>query len=438
MRKLFLYMGFITMLFLYLTACSFKDEEAERTPDIDFYIQYASERFGVPEEEISVVQFNKAATYRYGLDRKGTHMHRPDIRLEWNGKMVCFEYAGIKDFYDTSKLRDDYYYDELVEGVREYYMRNLGLDNVIVEPVGIGSSYSSNLRVRLVHGYNDYLRSHDVTEVNDAVIADFIEQINKDSQLYVELKGEDPEAEIKELIDKLKQIDCDLTVFVMKSLSGLSMYHMPREEIENYYGILPLCFEGYHLTELWYQIKPESKVREINREYYIEYQDYYYKLIQNEEKNAPAEMDRDTLDAIAEFGNWAPAALPDGYTEYTSKGLPSKHGGERGYGYVYRTYVNDAGHTITLNYEVTYDQGTYETFVDYYRDMSEVDGYIVTDIAVQGLPAGLVENADGTPYMLVWISADGPLAFTMYAEALTSDELIAVADSVALQETSAS
>ena len=306
MRKRFLYPVLLFVLLIGFIVCSLRmlylawpwlawprDEAAERTPDIDFYIQYASERFGVPEEEISVVQFNKAATYRYGLDRKGMHMHRPDIRLEWKGKMVCFEYAGIKDFYDTSKLRDDYYYDELVEGVREYYMRNLGLDNVIVAPVGIGSSYSSNLRVRLVHGYNDYLRSHDVTEVNDAVIADFIEQIDKESQLYVELKGEDPEAEIKELIDKLKQIDCDLTVFVMKSLSGLSMYHMPREEIENYYGILPLCFEGYHLTELWYQIKPESEINEINREYYIEYQDYYYKLIQNEEENDFVETDGD-------------------------------------------------------------------------------------------------------------------------------------------------
>ena len=292
MRKRFLYMGFITMLLLSLTACFSKDEAAERTPDIDFYIQYASERFGVPAEEISVVQFDKAATYRYGLDRKGMHMHRPDIRLEWNGKMVCFEYASIKDFYDTSKLRDDYYYDELVEGVREYYMRNLGLDNVIVAPDGIGDGYSSNFGARLVHGYKDYLRGHDVTEVNDAVIADFIEQIDKDSKLYVELKWKDPETEVKELIDKLKQIDCDLTVFAMKSLSGMSLYHVPREEIEDYYGILPLYFEGYHLTKPWYQINPESEIDETNSAY-IKYQDYYYKLIQNEEENDFVETDGD-------------------------------------------------------------------------------------------------------------------------------------------------
>ena len=146
------------------------------------------------------------------------------------------------------------------------------------------------------------------------------------------------------------------------------------------------------------------------------------------------ETNADTLDAIAEFGDWAPAALPGGYTEYISSGMPSKYGGEGNYGYVYRTYVNDAGYTIKLDYEVTYDWATYETYVDYYRDLPEdVGGYIVTDVTVRGLPAGLVENADGTPYMLAWISEDGSLAFKMYAEALTSDELIAVANSVALQ-----
>lgn len=146
------------------------------------------------------------------------------------------------------------------------------------------------------------------------------------------------------------------------------------------------------------------------------------------------ETNEDTLDAIAEFSDWAPAALPDGYTECISSGMTSEYGGEGNYGYVYRTYVNDAGYTIKLDYEVTYDWATYETYVDYYRDLLEDTGdYIVTDVTVQGLLAGLVENADGTPYMLAWISKDGALVFKMYAEAFTSDELIAVVNSVALQ-----
>lgn len=144
------------------------------------------------------------------------------------------------------------------------------------------------------------------------------------------------------------------------------------------------------------------------------------------------EMNTDTLDAIAEFGDWAPTVLPDGYREYISNGMPSKYGGDGDYGYVYRTYVNDAGYTIELDYEVTYDWATYDTYVGYYRDLPE--DYTVTDTNVQGRPAGLVENADGTPYMLSWISDDGILAFKMYAEALTADELVTLAESVTLRQ----
>lgn len=48
-------------LALCLTGCS-RDKAAARTPDIDFYIQFASEKFGVSAEEISVVEFEKAST----------------------------------------------------------------------------------------------------------------------------------------------------------------------------------------------------------------------------------------------------------------------------------------------------------------------------------------------------------------------------------------
>ena len=310
MRKRILYPVLLFVLLIGFIVCSLRmlylawprdwlrDEEAARTPDVDFYIQYASERFGVPAEEISVVQFDKATSQRYGLDRKGTIWIRPDVRLEWDGKMVCFEYTSRKDYYDTSKLRDDYYYDELVEGVREYYMRNLGLDNVIVVPNDIGH-YDSVLRVNLCYGYSDYLGRQNVTEINDAIIADFTEQMGDASELYVELKGEDPEAEVKKLIDKLKQIDCDLTVFAMKSLSDLSLYHIPREEIDRFYGILPLCFERYHLSECWYEIEPDNQSLPSAKDW-IEYQGYYYypyELFpsdQNEKNNNFAEAEEDT------------------------------------------------------------------------------------------------------------------------------------------------
>ena len=106
MRKRFLYMSFITMLLLSLTACSFRDEEAERTPDIDFYIQYASERFDVPADDISVVSFQKGTYYQYYNFFAGRMEPKiivpPVVRLEWGGKTVTFSYSRYINYSPES------------------------------------------------------------------------------------------------------------------------------------------------------------------------------------------------------------------------------------------------------------------------------------------------------------------------------------------------
>ena len=143
------------------------------------------------------------------------------------------------------------------------------------------------------------------------------------------------------------------------------------------------------------------------------------------------QLDENTLEAIAEFGDWRPTALPEGYSEYVSNGSPSKYGGEGGYGYVYRTYVNDAGYTIQLEYEFWRGVISYENQVYVFRNYRQNE-YTVTDLTVQGLPAGLVETLDGSPALLTWVREGGDLVFKMRAENLTSEELLAVAESVAL------
>lgn len=61
MGKRILSLALAAVLTLCLTGCS-RNKAAARTPDVDFYIQFASEKFGVPEKEISVVEFEKAST----------------------------------------------------------------------------------------------------------------------------------------------------------------------------------------------------------------------------------------------------------------------------------------------------------------------------------------------------------------------------------------
>lgn len=58
--------------------------------------------------------------------------------------------------------------------------------------------------------------------------------------------------------------------------------------------------------------------------------------------------------------------------------------------------------------------------------------YTCTDLTVNGQSACLVETADGTPHCLLWTNADESLSFNLSADSLTGDQLIQIAQSVAL------
>ena len=146
-------------------------------------------------------------------------------------------------------------------------------------------------------------------------------------------------------------------------------------------------------------------------------------------------MSEEAKQAVAALGDWAPDALPEGYVEYVTTGMPPEYGGETGYAYVHRTYVNDAGAAIQIDYEVVVGENiTYNNYVNYWRDLpAELGGGLVKDLSIQGQPAGLVEKTEGVPERLVWLSEDGSLVFILEAETLTSEELMAVAESVTLR-----
>lgn len=275
MRRSLLCLALVVLLALCLTGC-YRDEEAARTPDIDFYIQYASERFGVPAEDISVVRFQKGTSMQGGLFASDTVLLKPVVCLEWNGKQVSFSYTSVSDYYDTSKLRDDYYFDELYEGVREYCARNLGLGDVILAAAsGNSGSYSSGAGGWLYYGYNTYLGNHDISGVGESVIEDFISQLGEASVLYVELKEENLEAEVRALIDRLKQINFKAKVQVIKSLSDIIAFRRPINEKNKYNDTRPLCInkEGFDFDKWLCEILSYADDGS------TEYQGYYYTII---------------------------------------------------------------------------------------------------------------------------------------------------------------
>ena len=158
------------------------------------------------------------------------------------------------------------------------------------------------------------------------------------------------------------------------------------------------------------------------------------------------EPDENALAALAQLGDWTVTALPDGYGEYAVQGMPAEYGGEDQYAYVRRYYSDADGRSIELDHEASLGD-CYNSYVQYYRDNGDISqeeldviekmgvsvqglGCTVTDVTVQGRPAGLVTSENGIAIRLAWLSEDGATAFILSSDSLTADQMLAAAESV--------
>ena len=140
-----------------------------------------------------------------------------------------------------------------------------------------------------------------------------------------------------------------------------------------------------------------------------------------ETDNYPS-MDNDTCQALEELGDWNPA-LPEGYTELMSNGVPGD------YAYLWRTYSNAGHYEILLNYEKP--MSDLEGYVSHYRSTDAGYGVIsYTPVVVNGCDGWLMENEDGTPFRITWLDEDNGLVFQMTTNGVDSETLLAAAQGV--------
>ena len=140
-----------------------------------------------------------------------------------------------------------------------------------------------------------------------------------------------------------------------------------------------------------------------------------------ETDNYPS-MDNDTCQALEELGDWNPA-LPEGYTELMSNGVPGD------YAYLWRTYSNSGHYEIMLNYEKP--MSDLEGYVSHYRSTDAGYGVIsYTPVVVNGCDGWLMENEDGTPFRITWLDEDNGLVFQMTTNGVDSETLLAAAQGV--------
>ena len=127
--------------------------------------------------------------------------------------------------------------------------------------------------------------------------------------------------------------------------------------------------------------------------------------------------------ALAELGNFAISELPEGYTEAGVSGAPTSEGGGW-YGYVIRRYENrETNGAISLNYETYRLADGKENTAENVLPLYVSDG---REVEVNGLP-GLI-SADGT--RIAWVDTERSMTFHIHSEAVTGEELYALANSV--------
>ena len=291
MFKRYAFLLLAALLALGLIQCSRnRNEVAARTPDVDFYIQYASERFGVPAEEISVVEFKPGTSGRRSKTVWPLPTEKytipPIIRLEWGGKTVSFVYSYFGDFYDTTYLHNDYYYDELYEGLRQYYLDRLHVKDVIpMLEVVIGIDDGTDYSAHYSEGIRYYLRRHEVTKVDTSVIEDLIHSEDivhagdeSKVELLVALEGTDPEAEIRQLIDDMMKLNHEIaSIQVLSSLDGISVFRVPEKNRRDQLPIDRQLISGINYSTRWTRIRPvrEGESFSPSKEYQP-YQGYCY------------------------------------------------------------------------------------------------------------------------------------------------------------------
>ena len=198
------------------------------------YRAHLADKYGLDGEALELLEFRGAHTERRGagawLDT--TEVSVPDFMRFQYGEKIVTVYGAY----------DDFYYEELVQAVTQFYADRLGTGAVLADP---GST-----------AYAAYFAGHDVPAVDGGTVEDFLQ--TAEVTLYVQIDGLDPEAEVRALIDRLAELDRPVTVQVMGDLSAVSW----RREAPNFPFFDYFYLEGVDFADRYTRISPHGTAGE--------------------------------------------------------------------------------------------------------------------------------------------------------------------------------
>ena len=117
-----------------------------------------AKKYNIAEDEIECISFRGEHTEKRGV---GVWFETVDVTVRDFGK-----YKYKDKVITVFGERDDFYYDELIEAVENYYCKLLGVDRIIVGTNDITTEYCS------------FFNDNDVKKIDDDVVRKFIKDMN--------------------------------------------------------------------------------------------------------------------------------------------------------------------------------------------------------------------------------------------------------------------
>ena len=250
------------MLVLGLIFVSCKDLTKDDLPELNpkstqYYIDRLADKYNLDIEKMKLIEVVKEHYEKrpVGIWFDYKLVVIPDfIKFNYNGKIITV-------FGDY----DDFYYDELIEGVKNYYREILNIDELYVD---IGATLGHDYYC--VTEYASYFMQTSIQTVDNSVIEDLLSR-STDITLILKVNNNDIEGNVKKLIDNLNLLPKKVSVQVMSDISMIKDY---RQKPNYYY------FDYYYISIIDYDYRYTriSKSEMVN---YLYYNNYYYSPIDN-------------------------------------------------------------------------------------------------------------------------------------------------------------
>lgn len=222
---------------------------------IEYYKEKLANKYNVDIQELEFVSFKKEHKEKRG---GGVWFGTKEVTVP---DFIKFKYRDkvITVFGDN----DDYYYDELIEEVEQYYCKILNVNKVVVRAdTSIGDdSLCSTVYAR-------YLMENNLQAINENIVKDFINNSNIET-IYIEAPNDNVEEFVRKIIDNMSILDKFVSITLVSEIEKITTYR----EQPNYYYFDYYYIKGVNDIKTYTRITNEKGA---DKKYY---NGYYYSEI---------------------------------------------------------------------------------------------------------------------------------------------------------------